>query len=157
EPPAGNSGRLCGRARHDRRISSARLEATPLHCVRRNAFAAALRMPDDAALAGVDALLGRLDAEILMRSRQLLHATVKKDEIVQKLDEPLLAAHLEEVLVELEAGIVGLVFFPFKEVLLGRAEGAVQADLARFFNVSQATISRLAAPSPFEGGSAVAQ
>jgi DNA invertase Pin-like site-specific DNA recombinase len=30
------------------------------------------------------------------------------------------------------------------------AEGAVQADLARSYGVSQATISRLAAPSPFE-------
>jgi hypothetical protein len=30
------------------------------------------------------------------------------------------------------------------------AEGAVQADLARTYGVSQATISRLAAPSPFE-------
>ena len=32
------------------------------------------------------------------------------------------------------------------------AEGAVQADLARSYGVSQATISRLAAPSPFEVG-----
>jgi DNA invertase Pin-like site-specific DNA recombinase len=30
------------------------------------------------------------------------------------------------------------------------ADGAVQADLARSYGVSQATISRLAAPSPFE-------
>ena len=29
------------------------------------------------------------------------------------------------------------------------ADGAVQADLARSYGVSQATISRLAAPSPF--------
>jgi DNA invertase Pin-like site-specific DNA recombinase len=32
------------------------------------------------------------------------------------------------------------------------ANGEAQADVARSFNVSQATISRLAAPSPFEAG-----
>jgi Helix-turn-helix domain of resolvase len=37
-----------------------------------------------------------------------------------------------------------------KEAIQRLAEGAVQADLARSYGVSQATISRLAAPSPFE-------
>ena len=37
-----------------------------------------------------------------------------------------------------------------REVLEKLAEGAVQADLARSYSVGQATISRLAAPSPFE-------
>jgi len=37
-----------------------------------------------------------------------------------------------------------------REVLEKLAEGAVQADLARSYGVGQATISRLAAPSPFE-------
>jgi hypothetical protein len=32
------------------------------------------------------------------------------------------------------------------------ADGAVQADLARSYGVSEATISRLAAASPFEHG-----
>jgi DNA invertase Pin-like site-specific DNA recombinase len=36
-----------------------------------------------------------------------------------------------------------------KEAIQRLAEGAVQADLARSYGVSQATISRLAAPSPF--------
>jgi DNA invertase Pin-like site-specific DNA recombinase len=36
------------------------------------------------------------------------------------------------------------------EVMQRLAEGAVQADLARSYGVSQATISRLAAPTPFE-------
>jgi DNA invertase Pin-like site-specific DNA recombinase len=36
-----------------------------------------------------------------------------------------------------------------QEVVQRLAEGAVQADLARSYGVSQATISRLAAPSPF--------
>jgi predicted transcriptional regulator len=34
-------------------------------------------------------------------------------------------------------------------VLQRLSEGAVQADLARTYGVSQATISRLAAPTPF--------
>ena len=37
-----------------------------------------------------------------------------------------------------------------QEAIQRLAEGAVQADLARSYGVSQATISRLAAPSPFE-------
>jgi DNA invertase Pin-like site-specific DNA recombinase len=36
-----------------------------------------------------------------------------------------------------------------QEAMQRLAEGAVQADLARTYGVSQATISRLAAPSPF--------
>jgi len=44
-----------------------------------------------------------------------------------------------------------------KEAMQRLAEGAVQADLARSYGVSQATISRLAAPSPFAEGAAVAQ
>jgi DNA invertase Pin-like site-specific DNA recombinase len=36
-----------------------------------------------------------------------------------------------------------------REAIQRLAEGAVQADLARTYGVSQATISRLAAPSPF--------
>jgi hypothetical protein len=41
-----------------------------------------------------------------------------------------------------------------RQLVLGEAlaEGAVQADLARSYGVSQPTISRLAAPSPFEPG-----
>ena len=41
-----------------------------------------------------------------------------------------------------------------KEAMQRLAEGAVQADLARSYGVSQATISRLAAPSPFEASAA---
>jgi len=43
-----------------------------------------------------------------------------------------------------------------KEAIQRLAEGAVQADLARSYGVSQATISRLAAPSPFGASEAVA-
>jgi DNA invertase Pin-like site-specific DNA recombinase len=42
-----------------------------------------------------------------------------------------------------------------KEAIQRLAEGAVQADLARSYGVSQATISRLAAPSPFEASPVV--
>jgi DNA invertase Pin-like site-specific DNA recombinase len=41
-----------------------------------------------------------------------------------------------------------------RELMEKLGEGAVQADLARSYGVSQATVSRLAAPSPF-GASAV--
>src|SRR5215467_10542569 len=41
-----------------------------------------------------------------------------------------------------------------QEALQRLAEGAVQADLARSYGVSEATISRLAAASPFERGAA---
>jgi DNA invertase Pin-like site-specific DNA recombinase len=44
-----------------------------------------------------------------------------------------------------------------QEAMQRLAEGAVQADLARSYGVSQATISRLAAPSPFEAGAVGAQ
>ena len=39
-----------------------------------------------------------------------------------------------------------------QEAIQRLANGEAQADVARSFNVSQATISRLAAPSPFEAG-----
>jgi DNA-binding transcriptional regulator LsrR (DeoR family) len=41
-----------------------------------------------------------------------------------------------------------------REAIQRLAEGAVQADLARSYGVSQATISRLVAPSPFEASAA---
>src|SRR5215510_1333727 len=47
-------------------------------------------------------------------------------------------------------------FQNWKRKWLLSAEGAVEADLARSYGVSQATISRLAAPSPFEASEAVA-
>src|SRR5258708_3996757 len=42
-----------------------------------DAFATALRVPDNAAFIGLDALGSLLDAEILMYPRQLLHAAIK--------------------------------------------------------------------------------
>ena len=70
-------------------------------------------------------LLGGLDAEILVHARQLLHAAVEEHEVVHQLDQPVLAAHLEQILVQLEAAVVLLVFLPLQEILLRRADGAV--------------------------------
>jgi hypothetical protein len=39
--------------------------------------------------------------------------------------------------------------FFFREILARLAAGEIQADLARTYNVGEATISRLANPSPF--------
>ena len=44
-----------------------------------------------------------------------------------------------------------------EEALKRLAEGTLQADLARSYGVSEATISRLATPSPFEASAADAQ
>src|SRR6266699_1035526 len=44
-----------------------------------------------------------------------------------------------------------------REAIQRLAEGAAQTDLARSYGVSQATISRLAAPSPFAEGAVAAQ
>ena len=43
-----------------------------------------------------------------------------------------------------------------QEAIQRLADGVAQADIARTYGVSQATISRLAAPSPFEVGAAAA-
>ena len=94
-----------------------------------DALAAALRVPDDAALLLAHVRLRGLDAEILVRARQLLHAAVEEHEVVHQLDQPVLRAHLEQILVELEAAVVRLVFLPLQEVLLRRADGAVLQPL----------------------------
>ena len=51
-----------------------------------DALAAALRVPDDAALAFPRILLGGLDAEILVDPRQFLDAAVEKHEVVHQFD-----------------------------------------------------------------------
>ena len=82
-------------------------------------------MPDDAALVLVHMFLRGLDAEILVHAGQLLHAAVEQHEVVHQLDEAGLAAHLQQVLVQLVAAVVGLVFLPGQEEFLRRANGAV--------------------------------
>ena len=90
-----------------------------------DAFAAALCVPDDAALVLSDMLLCCLDAEILVHSRQLLHTAIEEHEVVHQLDQPVFAAHLEQVFVQLEAAVILLVFLPLEEILLRRADSAV--------------------------------
>ena len=55
----------------------------------RQALAAALRVPDDAALATAHALLGRDDAEVLMRTTHFLDAMIEDDKVVDDLKQPL--------------------------------------------------------------------
>ncbi len=86
-------------------------------------------MPDDAALLPGHVGLGGLDAEVLVGPRQLLHATIEEDEVVHQLQKAVLAAEPEQVLVELEAGVVLLVLLPREEVLLGRSDRAVAQAL----------------------------
>ena len=77
-----------------------------------NALATALGMPDDTALLFLDVLLSGLDAEALMRSRQLFCACIEEDEVVQQPDEPRFLADLREIFLELWKGVVGSVKRP---------------------------------------------
>jgi hypothetical protein len=72
------------------------------------ALARALRVPDDAALAGADMLLRGADAEILIMAAGLLGARVEHDEVVEQFEEPLLAADMDQVAVEGLLGRPGL-------------------------------------------------
>ena len=63
----------------------------------RQALAAALRVPDDAALAPADELLRGLHAEILVVAAELLDAGVEHDEVVDQLQQPRLAAELQQM------------------------------------------------------------
>src|SRR5207249_8805067 len=77
-----------------------------------NALAAALCVPDDATLLLAHMLLCGLDAEVLVHTRQLLHATVEQHKVVHQLDEATFLAQLEQILVELEAAVFLLVLLP---------------------------------------------
>src|SRR5262245_29801781 len=59
-----------------------------------------------------------------MHARQLLHAAIKENEVVHQLDKSMLLAQLEQVLVELEAGVVLLVFLPLEKHFLRSANRA---------------------------------
>ena len=48
---------------------------------------------------------------------------------MHQFDQPLLLADLEQILVQLEAGVVRFVFLPLEEILLRRADGAVLQPL----------------------------
>ena len=82
-------------------------------------------MPDDSAFAPASMLLRGLDAEILVYPWQLLHAAVEQHKVMHQLDQPVLATHFDQVLVQLEAAIVRFVLFPLEEVFLRCADGPV--------------------------------
>ena len=88
-----------------------------------DALARALGVPNDAAAALADVGLGGLEPEVLVGPGQLLDAAIEQDEVVDQFQEPVLAAHLEQVLVELGARIIVLVFLPPQEVLLFGLDG----------------------------------
>jgi len=94
-----------------------------------DALPAALRVPDDAALERLHVRLRRLDAEVLVDPRQLFHAAVEDHEVVDQFEEPVLPAHLQEVLVEFVAGVVCLVLLPRQEVLFLGSDGTVAEPL----------------------------
>src|SRR5262249_7872008 len=95
-----------------------------------DALPAALRVPDDAALALPRVLLRSLDAEVLVCARHLLDATIEDDEVLDELEEPLLVAQFEKVLIELVPRVVLLILFPLEEVLLLGECRAVLESLA---------------------------
>ena len=64
------------------------------------ALAAALGVPDDAALAPLHELLRGLHAEILVVAAELLDAGVEDDEVVDQFQKPRLVAELDQRPVE---------------------------------------------------------
>lgn len=95
-------------------------------------FAAALGVPDDAALAAPDEVLGGLDAEVLVLAADLLSSGVVDDEVVDQFQEAPLATNLHQVAVQ-RIGFVGMgsgVFHPLEVVLLAGLDGAVAQSLA---------------------------
>ena len=98
-----------------------------------DALAAALGVPDDAALALGDALLRGLHAEELVRPRHLLLAGVEDDEVADQVEQPGLVAQLGERPVEQRSGggcrAGRRLVLPLHEELLRRAGGAVAQPL----------------------------
>jgi hypothetical protein len=83
-------------------------------------------VPDDAALAlRIHVLLRGLDTESTDARAAVFHAAVEQHKIVHQFQQARFVAQLEQVFVELEAGVVLFVFLPLQEVLLLGADGAV--------------------------------
>ena len=74
------------------------------------AFAAALRMPDNATLALPYAFLRRTHAEVLVGATELLHAPIEDDKVVNDLQQTLLLAELCQSAIQ--RILNGTVFFP---------------------------------------------
>ena len=66
-----------------------------------------------------------LQAKVLVYARQLFHAVVKQHKVMHQLQQALLVAQLAQILVQLVAAVVGLVFLPGQKVFGRRANGAV--------------------------------
>ena len=66
-----------------------------------------------------------LYSEILVHTWQFLFAAIKQNEIVNQLDQTVLFAHLQQILIKLKAAVVLLIFFPFEEILLFGSDGTV--------------------------------
>ena len=70
-------------------------------------------------------ILPGLDSEILMHARNFFITAIEQHEIVHQLNQPLLIAHLEQIFIQLEPAVVGLILLPFQEILLLCADGPV--------------------------------
>ena len=66
----------------------------------REALARTLRMPDDTVLFAAHTRLGRFDSKILVRTRRLLDTAVKDDEVVNKLQQPVLFEELQNAAIQ---------------------------------------------------------
>src|SRR6185437_9649466 len=90
-----------------------------------DALAAALGVPDDAALALADALLRGLHAEELVWPRNLLLTGIEDDEVADQVEQPRLVTELRQRAVEQHSGggrRAGRRFvLPFHEELLRSA------------------------------------
>src|SRR4051812_31049243 len=93
------------------------------------ALAAALGMPDDAALVLGDTLLGRLHAGKLVWARHLLLPGVEDDEVADQIEQPGPIAQLSERAIEersdRECWAGRCLVLPLNEELLRRTGGAV--------------------------------
>ncbi len=98
-----------------------------------DALAAALGVPDDAALAPGDTFLRGLHAEKLVRPRHLLLAGVEDHEVADQVEQPGLVAELCQRPVEQRAGggdcAFRILVLPLHEELLGCASRAVAQPL----------------------------
>ncbi len=94
-------------------------------------FAAALGMPDDAALAALDEGLRGLHAEILVLAAQFLGTGIEHHEVVDQFQQPRLPANLQQMpvqqvrLIRIRAGIL----HPAQVILLRRLDGGVAQAL----------------------------
>ena len=102
------------------------------------ALAAALGVPDDAAIPAADICLGGTDAEILVMAAGFLGARIKHDKVVDQLQKARLTAQLRQMLVQQigtrQIDMVGMDWigwlFPLQIVFLVSFNGAVAHALS---------------------------